>query len=494
MKKKTKRPLTPEEELLKDYKKKLMREAFLKSFIVGLVSGFVLSIPVSVISFITVYNTLWIALVIFVLSTIGFTALSYFKYYRTNLMETAMRVDGVGLEERVVTMIEYADRDDALAKRQRADAREALKYVDVKQVKIPFPKIPFIILAVSALVGICLMVGSRVNVAIANGNPDGDGSDTEIVLPIETEEDKIIREMIEDLRKIIDEAKVKQEIKDKLNSMVDDLEKSIKPEDSTEVKIAKISETAQKIHKILQEELSKTTIAEQLQKYETTKDLGKAIATGKIDKIQAAFDKMYAMIEPMRAQDKYDYLVQTGKDILQALEDATIEPEEDKLAKALEDLANELLKLPPPPPDTGGEEEKGGEEIDQAFKDALDSAMDAIKDALEDQKEIEETDKNIQDALQDAMDKLDGDQDSDDEKKDEEEQEKPEGSGSAAPGDDGELDFWTVIDGKTPYTEVYKEYYEWAMDMLTNGNLTDSERRMIENYLSILNIENEDGD
>lgn len=503
--KKRKRQLSPEEELLKGYKKKLMGEAFLKSFMVGLVSGFVLSIPVSVIAFITVYNTLWIALMIFGLATIGFTILSYFKYYRTNIKQMALRIDGVGLEERVVTMIECAGREDALAQRQRADAKQALTNVNPKQVKIPFPKLPFIILVVSALIGISLMVISTVHVSVAKESQSPDGGDNPAIAePVETEEDKIIREMIEELRKEINEAKVKDEIKHTLHGIVDDLEAWLQrhPEATTDVKIAKISETAQKIHKILQDELSKTTIAQELQKHSTTKELGKAIATGNVDKIQAVFDKMYASIEPLRAQEKYDVLQQTGKDILNSLEDATIEPEEDALAKALEDLAKAFLELPPPP-EGDGDEDKVSDEIDQAVKDAMDAAMDAIKDALEEQDQIQETDQTLQDTIKDAMEQLgyqdSSDPDDDDNKQDEDpedpddsddEKDKDKEDESGTPDDGGELTFWTVIDGETPYTEVYDQYYQWAMDMLTSGNLTDSERAIIENYFNILNYDN----
>lgn len=501
MKKRTKLPPAPEEELLKNYKKKLMGEAFLKSFMIGLVGGFLLSIPVSVISFITVYNTLWIALLVFGAGTVGFTLLSYFRYYRTNLRKTALRVDGVGLEERMITMVEYADKDDAIARRQRADAIQALKYVNVKQVKIPFPKTPFIALLLTAVVGICLMVTSTVNVVTASKNPLPD-DDSPIETPVETEEEKIIREMIEELRRIIDEAKVKIEVKEKLHGMVDDLEARLRPEDSTEVKIAKISETAQKIHKILQEELSKTTIADELQKHDTTKKLGKAIESADMTKIEAAFRDMYDSITPLALAQKYEVLQQTADDILQSLEDATISPEEDALAKALKDLAQAMLdaiQIPPPPPDTGGEEDKVSDEIDQALQDAMDSAMDAIRDALEEQKEIEGTDQAIQDTMTDAMDKLgeEGNTDSEDPNEnpsqgEDGDEQDPDESGVAHPDEEGDPAYWTVIDGQTPYTEVYKSYYEWALDMLTNGNLTDSERRIIENYLSILNIDGEE--
>ena len=72
------------------------------------------------------------------------------------------------------------------------------------------------------------------------------------------------------------------------------------------MKIAKVSETSQKIHSLLQAELSKTTIAEQLKKHDTTKTLGKAIGSGDPTKIDEAFDMMYDKIVSLTGQQKYD--------------------------------------------------------------------------------------------------------------------------------------------------------------------------------------------
>lgn len=489
MKKKTKRQISPEEELLKKFKRKLTLEALLKSFIIGCVSGLMLSVPVSIISFITVYNALWIALVVFALGTAGFTALSYFRYYRTNVKKTAARVDGVGLEERVVTMLEFADRNDAIAVRQREDARRALQNVEPKHIKIPFPKLPVIVLAATAVVAICMMVASTVHVVKVNeAAAEGPAAAGETV---ETEEDKIIREMIEELRKIIDEANVKTEIKDKLHAMVDDLEARLYPTDSTEVKIAKISETAQEIHKILQEELSKSTIADELQKHDTTKTLGEAIESEDITKIEAAFREMYDSIAPLAGAQKYDVLEQTANDILQSIEDATVKPD-DELRKALEDLARAMLDAIPPKPEDVPDKDAESDKINEDIKEAFDAALDAIKDALEHQKETEDTDQALQDAMHEAMDKL-GNSDPDKEPEEEDPNDKKpddgeeeDENGPSRPGEDGKLIYDTVLDGKTPYIDVYDDYYEWAVEMLTSGNLSDSERQMIENYLKIL--------
>lgn len=490
MNKKTNSPLSEEEELLKDYKSKLRGEALVRSLIIGFAGGFLLSIPVSVISFITAYNTLWIALVVICVATAGLTALSYFGYYRTDVKKTAARVDGIGLEERVITMVEYAGRDDVLSQKQRADTQRALQYVEPKQIKMSFSGRTVAALVIVALLAVCLMVASTVNVVRANTPPEDSIPPVEQV--VETEEDKIIREMIEDLRRVIDEAKVKQELKDTLHGMVDELEASLRPEDSTEVKIAKISETAQKIHKILKDELSKTTIADELQKHDTTEALGKAIESEDMVEIEAAFKEMYDSIAPLVGEEKYDVLIQTANDIFQSLEDATVEPD-DELAKALEDLANAMLDAIPEPPDLGGEEEKISDEINKALEDAMQSAMGAIQDALEDQKEVEGTDEAIQDTITDAMEQLGQENASD--PKDENEnpsqgedgEDESDETGPAHPSEDGEIIYDSVIDGETPYMDVYADYYEWVLELLTSGNLSESERRIIENYFNILN-------
>ena len=127
-----------------------------------------------------------------------------------------------------------------------------------------------------------------------------------------SEEDKIIKQMLEDLRKIIADAKIQTSLRDKLNGMVDE---SLKPTDTTEVKIAKISETAQKIHKILEND-----IPYQLQQHDTTKMLGEALDSGDITKIEKAFEDMYNSIAVLAGQKKYDQLKQTAEDIASVLQ------------------------------------------------------------------------------------------------------------------------------------------------------------------------------
>ena len=146
MAKMKKRTLTREEKLLKGYQRKLTLEAIVKSLVLALIAGFMLCMLVSIISFATKFNAIWIALGVWAAATVGFSVLFYFKIFRTTLDKTASRVDGMGLDERVITMIEFADSDNLIAQMQRQDTAAILQSVTPKRMKFAKTKV-FIILA-----------------------------------------------------------------------------------------------------------------------------------------------------------------------------------------------------------------------------------------------------------------------------------------------------------------------------------------------------------
>lgn len=477
-----KRPLTREEKLLKGYQRKLTFEAIVKSLVLALIAGFMLCILVSIISFATKFNAIWISLGIWAAATVGFSVLFYFKIFRTTLDKTASRVDGMGLDERVITMLEFADSDNVIAQMQRQDTAAILQGVTPKKMKFAKTKV-FIILAsfmaAIACAAILMMSFSTVKAEEFKRQEEENAAAADKE-PVLSEEDQRIKQMIEDLRKIIEEARIENSLRNKLNGMVDDLEDSLKPTDTTEIKIAKISETAQKIHKILEND-----IPYQLQQHDTTKTLGEALDSDDITKIEKAFEDMYNSIAVLAGQKKYDQLKQTAYDILQSIDDA--EARDVDLKEALEKLAEAFLKAIPPPPEEEGEEPKSDDEVNKEVQDAIQDALDAIKDNKDD---IDQADKDIQDTINDAMADLgqevtppnEDEEDKKDEEKDEAEANKP-----SHPSNDGEIIYDSVIDGKTPYIDVYDEYYKKALELLASGNLTDEERQIIENYIGLLN-------
>ena len=490
-KERVKKELTAEQKMLAGYQRKLTAEAIVKSVVLGLIAGFLLSILVSIISFATKYNALWISLVVWARASAGLSVMFYFVVFRTTVEKTASRMDGMGLDERVITMLELAGTDSVIAQKQRQDTQGVLQNVTPKKMKFGGLKLFVIfasILGALAVTAVLIMSFSTVKAVQAAENPPVDGIEQI------SEEDRIIQEMIDDLRRVVAEAKIKEDLRDKLNGMIDDLENSLKPTDSLQVKIAKISDTSQKIHKLLQDAMAETTIPEELQKHDTTKELGKALESGDIKIVETAFKNMYDSIHVLVGAEKWLELQQTAYDILDSIEDATNKDEE--LIDPLEKLAQAFLdaiKQFPPPPEGEGDEETGGDELDQAVQDAIQDAMDAIQGVLPDmpnKDDLQDTDNNLGDIFQDAMDQLDPKDPSEEEedKDDNEGDKEDEGESSAPshPSEGGDIIYDSVIDGKTPYNEVYEEFYKKAMELLTSGDLTDEQREIIENYLDLL--------
>lgn len=495
----SKKKMTPEEELLRSYSKKMVGEGILKSVVLGLICGFALSAIVSVVSFATLYNALWIALAIWGGSAVGLSVLFYFLLFRPKLEHTAARVDGVGLDERVITMVEFAnkgDEDNVLLRKQREDTRQALSTVQTKQVKIGVPKLFAILLAVVAVVSVFMVSFSTARAVQAEEqrqqeipvDPDADLS----------EEDKIIKQMIEHLREIIDEAEISEQLRSELHAIVDDLEARLDPSDPLSVKVAQINDTAEEIHRLIEEYLNRPTIGEELQKYDPTRPLGEAIDTWDPANIEGAIQKMYDDLVVLVDQQLYDYILETALDIDKALEDAKNTPE--KLQKALEDLRDAYLAV------LKSQEEMTDEEMKEELKDALDQAMDAIQDAMQDyldsqegiRDNMENLDDDLQDAIKDAMDQLGQDFD----KMPGDPMETPDGTLKPGeqplpgedtegeghlPSDDGDDSYGKVIDGETSYKDVIDDYNNDAQDKMESGDLDEDTRDVIQDFFDMLN-------
>ena len=111
------------------YHKRINRESVIKSLLLGLIVGAAVLLATSFLAWMTNPDFLWLAVIAFVLVTAGFTPLFYYKKYKPTTKAIAMRVDALGLEERLLTMAELEGDDSYLAKRQREDALRAMETV-----------------------------------------------------------------------------------------------------------------------------------------------------------------------------------------------------------------------------------------------------------------------------------------------------------------------------------------------------------------------------
>jgi uncharacterized protein Yka (UPF0111/DUF47 family) len=281
--------------------------------------------------------------------------------------------------------------------------------------------------------------------------------------------------MIENLLSIINNANIDVTLKNTLYGMVVDLSNRLPNYDTYLEKYSDVLSTRNEILKLIAEAIqeledSLMNIAEALQKYENTEVLGLAIATWNDDAIIEAFDYMYDRIEILLGQELYDVMWQTALDIEAALAEAV--GTDPGMHQALQNLAD-AYKLALEDFETSSEEE-----VLEQLKEGMDASLQELLDAIQALRDLIEELLELEDEIEEEIDQVD---------------QFPifmpfpeDDQGGSDPGTpDNQLDN-TVIDGETPYTDVYDQYYQDAMDFLAGETLSEEMRKIIENYFKML--------
>jgi hypothetical protein len=116
--------------------RKLFWESVIRSVVFGLVFGFGLAFVCAMAFWIAGLNLWWTAFIAFAVGTAAASVILYFAKYRPTVVSGARRMDRLGLEERLVTMVELQGEDSYIAKRQREDAMEKLHMLSPSSIKI----------------------------------------------------------------------------------------------------------------------------------------------------------------------------------------------------------------------------------------------------------------------------------------------------------------------------------------------------------------------
>ncbi len=125
------------ENIFGKYRARLVREGLLKAFLLsGSIGLGVLSLTVLLSWFFGFKAGLWLGLGLFAACVGAITPLIYIKRYRPTELAIARRVDALGLEERMLTMVEYDGESSYMAECQRQDAMKALGSVNAMLVTV----------------------------------------------------------------------------------------------------------------------------------------------------------------------------------------------------------------------------------------------------------------------------------------------------------------------------------------------------------------------
>ena len=136
----------------------LRRESLLRSVLAGAAAGFALGFLAALAIWFTGAPGLWLPVGLALAGTAGFTPVFYFRRFRPTEKESARRIDRCGLEERAITMVEYAEDDSYLAQRQREDAAEKLAAMDAARIRITVPAAASVLAGVAVTLGIGMTV------------------------------------------------------------------------------------------------------------------------------------------------------------------------------------------------------------------------------------------------------------------------------------------------------------------------------------------------
>ena len=148
-----------EQKPFKKYYNRLAKEGILKSLLFGIaLACLVYCALVLVMWFTEVDWLLWVAIAVFAVVLTGTTLLFYYTKYRPTAKAIAARVDRLGLEERLITMMELQNDDSFIALRQREDALASMQRVEPRQLKIVLPAFGIVFASLLFLCGTSMTV------------------------------------------------------------------------------------------------------------------------------------------------------------------------------------------------------------------------------------------------------------------------------------------------------------------------------------------------
>ena len=134
---------------LSKHHSRLVTEGLIKAALFGLAIGFGVNTLVALAAWYFDFGNIWLAIGVGLAATAISGGLLYYLKLRPTPEETARRVDRLGLEERLITMMELKDDNSYIATLQREDAMKHIKDVDDKNLKLRISKLLATVTAVA---------------------------------------------------------------------------------------------------------------------------------------------------------------------------------------------------------------------------------------------------------------------------------------------------------------------------------------------------------
>jgi hypothetical protein len=140
-------------QFFKKHHSRLVAEAILKSVLLGITVGLFANFLAALAAWFFDWGGIWFAIGVGCVVALVTGVILYFVRFRPTTQQIARRVDRLGLEERMITMLELQGDDSYIAQLQRENAREHLRDAENKKLRIRLPKVALLLAAVALILG-----------------------------------------------------------------------------------------------------------------------------------------------------------------------------------------------------------------------------------------------------------------------------------------------------------------------------------------------------
>ena len=259
-----------------------------------------------------------------------------FRRYPT-LKRTAANIDLLALEERVSTMVEYRTQDSAILRMQRRDALGKLQAIKPRSLYMALPHGKLVTLCVLILLTfcVCLTPIHRPELAAANTlNMEQEMS----------EEERLIRNMIRDMRSRVTYSGMSEEDKEAFLQQLDTLEADLGNKEADLDDLAMVTQASVQMAQTVDALQIYSNWIEEFLKYDCLKELGEAIIAEDKLKVQQAFLNMEYHLLNLHGQPQQDALMEIYLALGHALEDGSPSGADAEMAYAFSLMQSDIME------------------------------------------------------------------------------------------------------------------------------------------------------
>ena len=343
---------------LHPFKKRLISEAWIRSAVLAGMIAACIATLLGIVHVIIPWlvTELWVILAFLGVFAIGF-GLVFLILYRPSKRDIAKRLDGLGMAERVETMLEFADSATPAARLQREDTITRLQSIRARDLRIRVSKTLTALCAVFTVTAVVLLLIPEVNAFSRH--------------PI-----------VNELNQIIRDGNISDEFREDLEEILDELDEDLENSENDGDREQAMNDAMNKIDESVDKENSHKDLGGMLQRYDDLKELGEAIAQGDKEGVSEALEQLKE--EMSQNPEKQESVAEQLQDALdKAGENSDADPEND-LWEALENMKDGL------------------QDPTESAEETLDRAEDEIGEALDQQQNAEKVGQQMKEELENA--------------------------------------------------------------------------------------------